>query len=456
MEGSEANSWSKYYQDLATPADDETFDNNFLYHVQLTHLLTALNTSGQTLPLITDNEVQKHLERLRNGKAADIYGITAEHMKWASSKIVNILGHLINLIVRTARLPDELKIGSISPVHKKNKPYKLPTYYRRITITALISKVVSCHILLHTDAILNTAQSRLQFGFTSDLAPIFAAVLMTEIIAQAIDNNEQLLITFMDTSKAFDVVHHDCLLNAMQLQGVEGTLWKLYDSMYTGGRSVVKWKDEFSDAIEEKQGIKQGEKTATSCYKAGKNRLLNRLDISPSLHIGSISAGALMVADDLAIASRNPHDMQAALYTAEMDASRERYKFNTDKTKTLAINYKQQPTLILNKKPLTISSKEVHLGIHRTSDGKIKATIGDRINSARSACYAMRDAGLHGAGPEIAMAQYAHYVLPTLLYGFEALVIKGECLEELEKYHLRTSTTSNTYHSQLLWPSTYY
>ena len=198
---------------------------------------------------------------------------------------------------------------------------------------------------------------------------------------------------------------------------------------------VCVWKGEFSDAIEEKQGIKQGE---TSCYKAGKNHLLNKLDISPSLHIGSISAGALMVADDLAIASRNPHDMQAALYTAEMDASRERYKFNTDKTKTLAINYKQQPTLILNNKPLTISSKEVHLGIHRTSDGKNKATIEDRINSARNACYAMRDAGLHGlngAGPEIAMAQYAHYVLPTLLYGLEALVIKGDCLEELEKYH---------------------
>ncbi len=303
IEGSEADSWAKYYQHLATPADDETFDKDNHQHVKLTHLLVTLNSSGQTLPEITPKEVKKHLASLHNGKAADIYGISAKHMKWASPKIVLVLCKLTNLAVKTAKLPAEFKIGSITPVHKKNKPLKLPTYYRRITITALIGKLVSCHILANTDATMDVVQSRLQFGFTMDLAPIFAAVIVTEAIAQALDNNEQLLITFMDTSKAFDVCHHGCLLNALQLQGVEGSLWRLYDSMYSGSKSVVKWKGNVSKPLEELQGIKQGEKTAASCYKAGKNRLLKRLDSSPTLHIGSIGTSAVMVADDLAIDS---------------------------------------------------------------------------------------------------------------------------------------------------------
>ena len=320
------------------------------------------------------------------------------------------------------------------------KPLKLPTYYRRITITALIGKIISCHMLSHTDSLLDAVQSRMQFGFTHDLAPIFAAVIITEIMSQALDNNEELFITFLDTSKAFDVVSHKCMLNALQLQGMGGKLWKLYDSMYTGSKSVVKWQGEISEPLVEKQGIKQGEKTAASCYKAGKNRLLNRLDINPTLHIGNIGAGAVMVADDLAIASKDPHDMQSALYTAQLDASRERYRYNTDKTKTLAINSKTNPVFRLNDQPLETTKGEVHLGIHRSSDGRNDVTTVERLKSARRACYSMRDSGLRGldgAGPEIALSQYCQFVIPTLLYGLEALVLEADNIEKLERYHRR-------------------
>ena len=45
--------------------------------------------------------------------------------------------------------------------------------------------------------------------------------------------------------------------------------------------------------------------------------------------------------------------------------------------------------------------------------------------------------GLCGAGPEIALAQYKQYVLPTLLYGLEAIVLEENNLNKLELYHRR-------------------
>ena len=49
-------------------------------------------------------------------------------------------------------------------------------------------------------------QTPYQFGFSKGCSPIYAALLLTEVIAEACDNKKELIITLMDTSKAFDVV----------------------------------------------------------------------------------------------------------------------------------------------------------------------------------------------------------------------------------------------------------
>ena len=52
--------------------------------------------------------------------------------------------------------------------------------------------------------------------------------------------------------------------------------------------------------------------------------------------------------------------------------------------------------------------------------------------------YSLMGAGLHGingVGPEVAMVQYNTYVLPTLLYGLEALNLNHSEVEEVSKFH---------------------
>ncbi len=63
--------------------------------------------------------------------------------------------------------------------------------------------------------ILNPIQSKHQFGFSPGCSPIFAALILTEVINEAKDSGEQLYITLMDTSKAFDVVNHAVMLNSI-------------------------------------------------------------------------------------------------------------------------------------------------------------------------------------------------------------------------------------------------
>ena len=48
---------------------------------------------------------------------------------------------------------------------------------------------------------------------------------------------------------------------------------------------------------------------------------------------------------------------------AQIDISRDQYKFNAEKTKTITINCKSKPTLTLNNQ---VSQSEAHLAIQHT------------------------------------------------------------------------------------------
>ena len=107
-----------------------------------------------------------------------------------------------------------------------------------------------------TTGIMSKAQSRLQLGFTFSCSLVHAAVLITETVARVKDQQVSLIITYMDASKAFH----------------------------------------------EGQGIRQCRVTSTELFKAWANPLLHRLNAHPeAFRIGTVTTGAVMVADDLAL-----------------------------------------------------------------------------------------------------------------------------------------------------------
>ena len=434
----EADSWAQYFENLATPQDSDTFDQDYKKFLRINYLLQYLNASRNPLPPVTESDVNKLIMLLKAGKAPDIFGISSEHIKLASPKIIKILTLLTNNALTTVRLPDSYKLGSVCPVLKKTKPPKSTNSYRRITITSIVGKVVEIHMINEAKPPLNNRQSHHQFGFTCGTSPIYAALTLTEILAEATDSRDPLYITLLDTSKAFDVVDHEGMLNALHQHGISGQMWRLFDSLYSNIQSCVKWNGELSTSFQEKQGIRQGGSSSADIYKAGKNKLLRTLDNVPSNKIGHINTGSLMVADDLALTAHNQYDMQTGLLIAQHDASSERYKFNVDKTKVILINTTRSPDLLLNNKTLGTSPSEPHLGIHRNSKNNNSDTIESRLKSGRRACYSLFGAGffgLNGVGPYVAAQEYQTYVSPILFYGLEALVLSTSEINKLELFH---------------------
>ena len=153
--------------------------------------------------------------------------------------------------------------------------------------------------------------------------------------------------------------------------------------------------------------------------------------------IGHFKVGALMVADDLLLNSSNTSELQIAIALAEKDASRERYKFNADKTKIVAVKTPQDTRFMLYNKQLGYSKAEPHLGISRNQQNNNKDTIIKRIQKARRTTYSLLGAGLSGIeniGPEVAIRGFNIYILPILLHGLETLMLTKSEMNELELF----------------------
>ena len=109
-------------------------------------------------------------------------------------------------------IPSIFKSGIITPVYKRHdKPLEDPNSYRRITVSSIVGKLFEKVLLKKILPTLREKQNELQRGFTKDVAPTNAALLLTE----AIDKYEPVYTCFVDSSKAFDVVWHSSMLRRL-------------------------------------------------------------------------------------------------------------------------------------------------------------------------------------------------------------------------------------------------
>ena len=433
--------WAQYYEDLASDKPLPHFDQPYLDMMKSKFHLTCLLDEAQcNTPhkQVSEGDIRKHVKTLKCKKAADVYGLTAEHMKYCSPQLIPILTKLTNTVFEDRKLPDKFKVGAIVPTHKKKKPVNNPDSYRRITIASNLGKVVEKEMMARTKPASKSKQDPLQYGFTEEVSPSICALMLTEAVAEAQDQKMPLFLSFMDSSKAFDMVDHTILLNSLHDLDLEPHLWFLYKDMYSKVQSKVKINGRLSRCIQEERGIRQGGETSTEGFKAKENPFLNRIRKHPvSYKIGSVSVGIPTVADDNCMIAQSHTGAQTQLLLAEANAARVRYVFSETKSKVMKVG--EQAAMLplkFNNTNIEYSQKETHLGLIRTPDGKAGQAVAERIQIGRRTANALMGAGLHGINgisPHTSKMLISTYVDPAVLYGLEALCMSETDFTALDK-----------------------
>ena len=427
-------------------SENPDFDPEYKHDIELKfNLLKEISKkTGKPIPQAITIMVYKVIQQLKNNKAKDEAGVSAEHIKFGGLTLVETIKDIVNKILEDASIPDCLKSGIVTPVQKKGKPARQPDSLRRITVTAIIGKVLEILLLEPVQQALNPTQNPQQRGFTEHCSSTNAAYMLTEAIAEAKDHSHPLHITYMDASKAFDIVWHSTMLCKMHDRGIRDDLWLLLCNMYDGITTKIKWKGKISRPIDERQGIRQGGNISADQFKCHINPLLDRITHhNIGYQVGTIPVSAITCADDIAILSKTPSEEQVLLNVCSNDANRERYIFGESKTKHMIMDDLTNPhvhtsiQLSLNGKPVEKVQTYTHLGILRDAKPTNLASTMDRISKARRRVYSLMGAGLHGLNglnPSISLKLWHTYIASQLYYGLEAVGATAKQLQKIEEY----------------------
>ena len=160
----------------------------------------------------------KIISELQNGKASDI----PIHVIKKSSRFISIiLSVLYNKCINDGIFPNELKVGKISPIYKKDKEELLENY-RPVSTLPIFGKIFEKIIFSRLYSFLSSTTHAIKYS--------------VDYIESCLKDKKHVVGIFIDLSKAFDTISHDKLLHKLNNHGIRGNALQLIKS-YLSNRS---------------------------------------------------------------------------------------------------------------------------------------------------------------------------------------------------------------------------
>ncbi|VDI78828.1 Hypothetical predicted protein, partial [Mytilus galloprovincialis] len=286
--------------------------------------------------------------------------------------------------------------------------------YRGIVVLPILCKILEYIARINFRPVLLKNQSPLQRGFTPNTSPLNAAVIFEEVYRQYSDKNCPFYIALLDAKSAFDVVIINMLMRKLFLLDIDPTTWSLIDDLHLNTSCIIKWKNQLS---KEFKGCK----------------------------IGHININAVACADDIAVLSDNPYDLQILINHALQYSQLHHYTLQPQKSVIIEVDNKTRKAtnhncvFNLNNQEMPNVTSSSHLGIIRSTSRMKSETLHVEQNTtkARRTAYSLLSAGFHGTNgldPVTSISIYKTYIQPVLTYGLEILQPGPSNMTKLEKF----------------------
>lgn len=291
--------------------------------------------------LITVNDVQNGLNRLKKKKGDGQTDYMSDHLLNASPKYFILISMLFSAMLKHGFTPDGMLLSTIIPIPKnKNKSLNTSENYRAIALSSILGKLLDSIILDKNRHIFNT--SDFQFGFKQAHSTTHCSFVVNEVIQYYLNNKSDVYSMLLDASKAFDKVHYCKMFKLLIKKGLCPVVARFLALMYTNQCLRVKWGTSVSEKCQVKNGVKQGGVLSPILFIVYIDELLIKLkDSGCGCYIGLTYMGSFGFADDCIILSPTLMSLFKMLKVCEEFGEDFNVSFNPQKYQLL--HYTQDP-----------------------------------------------------------------------------------------------------------------
>ena len=204
--------------------------------------------SDQDEPL-THFELTRALRGIRSTKSSPGGDrITYPLLKKLPNPYLKMLLALFNKCWREGTVPQAWKDAIVVPVPKANKPRRVVSSYRPVSLTSHLGKLYERFMLERLQLFIQQKNLLLKYqaGFRKGRSVIDHTVKLGEHMRRALARKRVMLSCFFDIARAFDTVWHGKLLYQLKQVGISPSLYRFINSFLTGRTMAVRWKNTIS------------------------------------------------------------------------------------------------------------------------------------------------------------------------------------------------------------------
>jgi hypothetical protein len=252
-----ANEFNKYFVSIATKMNSDCIGLIGIAGLpDFQSYLPKSCSSSIYLHDCTSEEISRIISELQNGKSSDI---PIKLIKQSSHVISPILEKLYNECMINGIFPDELKVGRISPIYKKDNE-ELMENYRPVSTLAVFGKIFEkiIYTRLYSFLLSKNIIYENQFGFRKGHSTSHALNYSVSHIESSLREKKHVIAIFIDLSKAFDTIDHSTLMKKLDNYGIRGNAHCLITSYLTNRKQYVNVLGEDSDKLPILFGVPQG------------------------------------------------------------------------------------------------------------------------------------------------------------------------------------------------------
>lgn len=283
---------------------------------------------------------------------------------------------LFNLSVNKNSFPSQWKKQLITPIHKGGSQDSVSNY-RPVSVLSAFGKTFEQ--IIYTKLLNHVSQklSEYQHGFIPKKSIISNLTVLSDDLSQAIDQETQTDVIYLDFSKAFDRVNHDILLQKLQNLGASVNTIQFFITYLQNRYQQVKYNGAVSEQRLVVSGVPQGSNLGPLLFVIFLNDLPCDLQFSK----------CLIYADDVKIYKRisnnlDPSYLQRDLCNIENWSNRNKLMLNIEKCLVISYTLKQNIihyTYVINGKNLRRVEKHRDLGVLFTNKLNFNEHIEDMI-----------------------------------------------------------------------------